>query len=173
MEKKILTQIHWRLSDPVLFDFVSSYVDYMEETFVSMNVSIAKAYWIVQYISELALQCNVSLCIYEPSLIGACVISLCLQWLGSGNQENSNNSRNNFDNLRNIWPKRLEEVSMYELKSDKKIIQDCTKALLLNITHVKTTLPELKVISKRFRKSERGRVSDLPLPGISRFEAII
>ena len=168
MEKNILSHINWRLSDPLTYDFITLYLDLMQETFAEMNFSSEKVFWMVQYVSELTLQCNISLTMYNPSLLAACVISLSLECLRNGTHSvTRQTSTDNSDSHEEaIWPKCLQEISQYNLTNHQALVQSCKNALLVSITHIKTSLPELKIISRRFRKRASGQMSELFIPTI-------
>ena len=172
VEKKILEKMKWRLSNPLIYDFVNLYLDHLEKTFVSVNISVTRIHWMALYISELALQSITLLRTFEPSLIAACIISLSMEclWNHFPLPSSSSSRSNHQEILYNIWPKELSIVSGYELNSShSKNIQDCRNALFSNLHHVRISFPELNIISKRYRTKERGRVSDVRFPSLLRF----
>jgi len=137
VENAILKNLNFELSNPILFDFITLYLEYSPEF-----SGDSKAYWLAKYNSELALQANMCFS-YNPSLVAACCLCLALHFLGAFN----------------VWPTSLIQISGYQLSEMKYAMID----LLTSIEYVRTNLPKLKMISQRYSKNEMGKVSDIQM----------
>ena len=144
-EEAILHELNWKLSYPTILDFVETFSDELEFKEESKQRRMAR------YISELALQSQVYLS-FKPSLIASCVVALALVAVGSAD----------------AWPEALEQSTGY-LWND---LEQCMMALSSDIHHMRATMPELKIISRRYRKTQNGRVSLIHIPRITVFATL-
>lgn len=144
-EEVILHELNWKLSYPTILDFVEMFCDELEYEQESKPRRMAR------YISELALQSQVYLS-FNPSLVASCVVALALIAVGSAD----------------AWPEALEQATGH-LWND---LEQCMMALSFDIHHVRATMPELKIISRRYRKTQNGRVSLIHIPRITVFATL-
>lgn len=144
-EEVILHELKWKLSFPTILDFVELLCNAirLEEG--------SKLRFMAYYIAELALQCQVYLT-YKPSLIASCVVVLGLSSIGSLQP----------------WPVVLSEATGYSWND----LEECMLALTSGIHQVRTTMPELKIITRKYRKTENGNVAYVTIPRITTFTAL-
>uniref|UniRef100_A0A7S1VZA2 Cyclin-dependent kinase 2 homolog n=2 Tax=Ditylum brightwellii TaxID=49249 RepID=A0A7S1VZA2_9STRA len=140
LEKVILNQIGWKLSYPLICDFVCLYVELTPE--VKSN---SKTLWLAKYLCELALQSNLYLS-FQASAIAACTVSLALHATDQSN----------------AWPQSLEVASGLNWSD----LGDCMVALSQSIENTRRTLPRLKMITRRYRKKDRACVAEITIPTI-------
>ena len=106
----------------------------------------------MRYIAELALQSPIYLS-YKPSMIACSVVilaSFCLRLEADP------------------WPLVLEEASGY-LWQDLEL---CTIALVRHLEDVHSTMPDLIMIARRYRKQDRSNVSEIAIPSIRSFATL-
>lgn len=144
-EEVILHELNWKLSFSTILDFLQPMCDALELGEES------KPRLMACYIAELALQSQVYLS-YKPSLVASCVVALALCTVGATDP----------------WPEALEQATGYSWND----LEQCTMALSSDIHHMRVTMPELKIISRRYRKSQNGRVSLIHIPRITVFAAL-
>lgn len=139
-EEAILRGLDWRLSYPTILDFVELYICVLDLE--------ERNRFMLQYIAELALQCQVYLT-YQPSLVASCVVALALYCHGTAE----------------LWPAVLEEATGYSWLD----LEQCMLALSSDIHHIRSAMPELKIIMRRYRKAQNGRVALVQIPRITSF----
>jgi transcription initiation factor TFIIIB Brf1 subunit/transcription initiation factor TFIIB len=144
-EEVILHELDWKLSYPTIHDFVEMFTDELGLEEESKQRRMAR------YISELALQSQVYLS-FKPSLIASCVVALALVAVGSADP----------------WPDGLKQATGYSWND----LELCMMALSSGIHHVSATMPELKIISRRYRKTQNGRLSLIHIPRITLFASL-
>ena len=144
-EEIILHTLDWKLSYPTILDFLEPMSDLLELDEVSMPRLMA------HYIAELALQCQVYLS-YRSSLVASCVVALALF----------------CTERRDPWPQVLVEATGYSWND----LEQCMLALTSDIQHLRSTMPELKIITRRYRKAQNGRVALIHIPRITVFSAL-
>lgn len=142
----ILHELKWQLSCTTIFDFTQLICDTLELGEQS------KARLMACYVAELALQSQVYLS-FKPSLVASCVVALALVAIGTADP----------------WPEALEQATGYSWNS----LEQCMTALSSDIQHVTATMPELKIIARRYKKSRNGRVSLIGIPRITAFAAAL
>jgi len=138
LERLIIGKIGGRFGQPLAYDFVSLYLDSTPE--LCDNYMLRQ---LCRYISELALQSGMHQN-DKPSLVGASIILLSLICAGRSY----------------IWPKRMEGICGYSIE----MLEGSTVALSENIHHVGETLPHLKVVTQRFKKTEKYCVATVHIP---------
>ena len=146
VENAILCQLDWKLAFPVVLDFVLAYAKVLG---VHENNQLA---WMMRYFSELALQTPVYLA-YLPSMIGASVVVLSSFCLGLEADP---------------WPMSLEEASGYSWND----LEACTVALCRHLEDVRSTMPDLIMIARRYRKQDRANVAEIAIPSIRSFATL-
>lgn len=104
-----------------------------------------------RYIAELALQCQVHLA-YQPSLVASCVVVLALFSTGTADP----------------WPDSLVKATDYSWND----LEGCMLALSSGIHQVRATMPNLKIILRRYRKNENGRVGHIHIPRVTVFASL-
>lgn len=137
-EEAILRGLDWKLSYPTILEFVVVIAD-------AMNLD-DKPRFMARYISELALQSQIYLS-FRPSMIGSCVVALALHCVG----------------IVDPWPSTMSDATGYSLQD----LEECMLALGSDIHNVMSTLPDLKVIARKYRKAENGRVALIHLPRVT------
>lgn len=138
LERLIMEKIRSRFGQPLAYDFVSLYLDSAPEL-----RNKYKLHQLCRYVSELALQSGM----YQndkPSRVGASITLLSLICAGRSY----------------IWPKRMEGMCGYSIE----MLEGSVVALSKNIHHVRETLPQLKVITQRFKKAEKFGVATVHMP---------
>jgi len=144
-EKVILYELGWKLSYPTILDFVELMCDAIDLKESSKSRLMAR------YIAELALQSQVYLA-YRPSLVASCVVALAIFCVGTTEP----------------WPESLREATGYSWND----LEECMVALSSDIDHVRVTMPHLKIIARRYRKAQNGRVALIHIPRITTFAAM-
>lgn len=139
LEELVLRVLRWQVSSPVVLDFATLHHDLSDD--VNMSSS---AYWMSKYLAEIALQSNVYLS-FKPSVVSASVIILALYCTDHQNVW----TQNSFETISNCCANDLKR---------------CAATLWASKEYVRTMLPKLKMIHKRFGKSETFRVSHLAVP---------
>lgn len=139
----ILRGLDLRLSYPTCLDFVELYSNVIDLEESRRLMS--------RYIAELALQCQINLK-YPPSLVASCVVALALFCVGTAE----------------LWPTVLEETTGYSWLD----LEQCMVTLSSDIHHVRSTIPELKIITRRYRRSLNGGVALVHIPRITSFATL-
>ena len=147
MENTLLDAINFQIYNPIIFDFITLYVEHLEHGMLQLfhlanGTSMNKALWMARYISDLALQSD--LCrTYAPSLIATCVVSLALYCLGQERDV--------------VFSEKLHQVSGYESRD----MQTCIIDLWDNIEYFRISLSKLKMISQGYNRKEKEFVSKI------------
>ena len=144
-EDYILQKLGWKLAYPTTLDFVNSYAQVLGLANDSMSLMM------MRYIAELALQSSVYLA-YKPSMIAACatvVARFCVQ---------------DYE----IWTEALELETNYSFQD----LADCTTELSRLLDEVRSTMPDLIMISKRYRKVSRRNVAHFGSPVLPSFATL-
>jgi hypothetical protein len=137
--------LKWKLSFPTIIDFVEQICD-------ALNLEDkAKPRMMARYIAELALQCQVYLA-SRPSLVASCVVVLAVFSTGTAEP----------------WPESLVEATGYSWND----LEECMLALSSGIHQVRATMPNLKIITRRYRKNENGRVGHIHIPRVTVFASL-
>jgi hypothetical protein len=139
-EEAILRGLDWRLSYPTILDFVELYADVLDLEEHNR--------FMPRYVAELALQCQIYLT-YQPSLVASCVVALASFCVGTTE----------------LWPAVLEEATGYCWLD----LEQCMLALSSDIHHVRSAMPELRIIMRRYRRAQNGRVALVQIPKITSF----
>jgi transcription initiation factor TFIIIB Brf1 subunit/transcription initiation factor TFIIB len=147
-ENVILSALRWKLAIPTIHDFVQLYIR-------KLGLERRRVAWMMKYLAELALQSPIHES-YLPSKVAACVVVLALYCLGS---ENANVE---------LWSREMEELTGWSWQS----LESCLVTLSTLLHDVSTTLPQLSIISRRYRKVTRGSVANVHVPRISSFAAL-
>ena len=143
-EDIVLRQLKWKLAYPVVLDFVLAFVSAagLQEN--------SRLVWTMRYIAEQALQSPIYLS-FKPSLIAASVFvlaSICLQ-------------------EQDLWPASLARQTGYGWED----LEACTVSLSRLVEDVRSTMPDLIIIERRYRKATRHQVAELSVPNITSFAA--
>ena len=138
LEWLIAEKIRKRLGQPLAYDFVSMYLDAAPELHDK-----PKLRQLCRYVSELALQCGM-LQRNTPSKDAASITLLSLICAGKSY----------------IWRKSIEEACGYSIE----MLEGSVVTLSANIERVHQTLPQLKVVTMRFKKEEKFRIATIPIP---------
>lgn len=145
-EDTILLLLEWKLAFPTLLDFVKEYDE------LASSKSSGRETSMKQFLSELALQCPVSL-IYRPSTLAACIVSLSAYLTG----------------IQPIWPRELEEITGYKWFD----LEDCMLELCDDLKWMETSMPELTMVHRRYHKHKRAWVAQgFSAPHISSFNTL-
>lgn len=129
-----------------MLDFVLAYVKVLG---IYENNQLV---WMMRYVSELSLLSPVYLS-YLPSMIGASVVVLSSYCLGLEADP---------------WPLSLEEATGYSWND----LEACTVALCRHLEDVRSTMPDLIMIARRYRKQERANVAEIAIPPIRSFATL-
>jgi hypothetical protein len=144
-EDFILQQLEWKLAFPTPLDFVKAYAQ------ASGLADDSQVFLMMRYVVELALQSPIYLA-HKPSMLAASVVVLarfCIQ-----DSE--------------LWPEALERETNYSLDD----LRDCTMELSGLLDNIRSTMPELIMISRRYRKPSRHCVADISIPSLSSFASL-
>jgi hypothetical protein len=145
VEGIILQQLDWKLAFPVILDFVMAYGH------VLGLGNHSRSFWMMRYISELALQSPIYLN-YKPSLIAASVVVLarfCLQ-------------------ERDLWPESLERESGYAWYD----LEECIMALSRLLEDIRSSMPSLIMIERRYRQISRAMTANHWIPSVDSFASL-
>lgn len=133
-ERSILSTIQWQISRPTIHDYVSMYLSLQNGTSVNHGDHL---HLIAMYLSELAVQSDIFLKCSSHLIASLVIIVVRL---------------NDAESI-HIWPKEFEEISGLTLADlEKPLIYFCS--LIENFQQIN---PNLKVISRRYRRDTRGR----------------
>jgi transcription initiation factor TFIIIB Brf1 subunit/transcription initiation factor TFIIB len=145
-EDFILRQLDWKLAFPTSLAFMISYTRLLGID------SDSQVFLMMRYVVELALQSPIYLT-YKPSMIAASAVVLARCCM----QESE------------IWSEALEQETSYSLND----LCNCTMELSGLLENIRATMPELIMISRRYRKSSRQSVASISIPSISSFDSLV
>jgi hypothetical protein len=142
-EEAILRGLDWKLSYPTILDFVELHFNVLDLDESRRLMS--------RYIAELALQCQINLK-YPPSLVASCVVALAMFCVGTTE----------------LWPIVLEQTIGYSWLD----LEQCMLRLSSDIHHMRSSMPELKIITRRYRRAQNGRIALVHIPRITSFATL-
>jgi hypothetical protein len=146
-EEFVLEHLEWKLAFPTPLDFVNAYARTL-----GLDMDGSAFSMMIRYVVELALQSPIYLA-YKSSIIAASAIVLARLCLPN-------------DNL--LWPQELQRETNYSLQD----LRDCTMELSRMLDDVRSTMPELIMITRRYRKHPRWNVANVSIPSISSFAVL-
>jgi hypothetical protein len=141
VEDLILRNLDWKLAFPTAFDFCIAYA-----RLLSLDET-SRTYQMMCYLSALALQSPIHLN-YKQSMVAAAVLVLarfCLQEDGE------------------LWSEALERQTNYSLEE----VCQWTVVLSRHLEDVRSTMPDLIMIQRRYRKASRQHVGEIAIPSVS------
>lgn len=153
MADMLLQTLNFRLAFPTILDFVRSYTRHVLPNLDEKNTS-DRSYWMIRQIAELALQTPIHLS-YKPSRIAACVLVL-----GRYSVPESV--------VGMLWPESLQQATGYSLLD----LKSCLQELAGRLEEIRVQVPNLGMVTRRYRSLSRGGVAAVAIPPVHNFDFV-